>query len=194
VDGSESPAAGEITRLLVEWKAGDAGAINRLFPLVYDELRALAHRLLRRSGGEDTLGTTGIVHEAYLKLVDRTQADLNDRNHFFAIASKVMRHILVDHARARLAQKRGSGRAPATLDEEAAGIEARAGEIVAVHEALTKLEALDGRLVEIVEMRFFGGLSIDETAASLGVSPRTVKRDWRKARAFLVLELAPGSP
>ena len=193
----EPGAPGEITRLLVDWKRGDRGAANRLFPLVYDELVVLAHRQLGRGGREHSLETTSLVHEAYVKLVDQNQADMNDRNHFFSVACKTMRHILVDHARARTAQKRGGGGVPAVLDENpadprtwAAGT--RAVEVIAVDTALTKLEALDRRLAEIVEMRFFGGLSVEETAEALEVSPRTVKRDWQKARAFLLLELDAG--
>ena len=196
--GGRERAAGEITQLLIAWRNGDADAADRLFPLLYSDLRAIARRQIRRSGRGGTLETTSLVHEAYLRLVDQTRAELNDRNHFFAVASKTMRHILIDHARASAAQKRGGGDAgqPADLLKKDPLLDAgasadRAEEILAVNEALRKLEALDGRLAEIVELRFFGGLSVEEAGDVLGLSPRTVKRDWQKARAFLILQLSP---
>jgi RNA polymerase sigma factor (TIGR02999 family) len=189
VEEGRRDRGGEITQLLVAWKQGSAQAPDRLFPLVYDELRGRARRLLRRGAPGQTLDATALVHETYLKLVDQTRVDLRDRGHFFAVASKAMRQIIVDHARARAADKRGGGERPVTLDEGTAAVASRAAEIVAVDSALAKLEAVEPRLAGIVEMRFFAGLSVEETAAGLDLSPRTVKRDWQKARAFLLLEL-----
>ena len=190
MDPSDPQDPGEITRLLISWRGGDRAAFDRLFPLVYDELRLLARRQLRRSGGDATLSTTAVIHEAYLKLVDQSRAAVHDRHHFFSLAARAMRQILVDDARRRGAQKRGGGADPATLDDGAAAAAGRGADLVDVDEALLKLEAADNRLARIVEMRFFGGLSVEETAEALEVSPRTVKRDWQKARAFLYHELA----
>lgn len=198
-------AAGKITRLLIAWRNGDAEAANRLFPLLYADLRVLARRQIRRAGRRQSLDTTSLVHEAYLKLVDGTRTDVNDRNHFFAVAAKTMRHILVDHARARSALKRGAGDVE-TLAADDADLEAvirgrelgarddRIAEILAVDQALRKLEAIDPRLVEIVELRFFGGFSVEDAAGVLGLSARTLKRDWQKARAFLLMQLSKESP
>jgi RNA polymerase sigma factor (TIGR02999 family) len=186
---AEGDHRGDITLLLQSWRAGDAGAFNSLFAAVYDELRVLARRQLRRAGGGPALDTTAVIHEAYLKLVDQTRAQVRDRHHFFALAAKAMRHILVDHARRRGAQKRGGGQEATLPDDPEAPVLAQAAEIVAVDEALARLEAVDERLGRIVELRFFGGLSVEETADALEISPRTVKRDWQKARAFLYHEL-----
>ena len=184
---------GQVTELLEAWRAGDGDAANRLFSLVYRELRGMARRQLRGRAPGQTLATTALVHEAYLKLVDRSRAAYNDRGHFFAVASRAMRQILVDHARSRAAQKRGGRVHKTSLDEERVPVEERAAEIVALDAALTTLADLDPRLVKVVEMRFFGGLSLEEVAEALQVSPTTVKRDWRKARVFLHHELAQGS-
>ncbi len=186
-DNREKP--GEITRLLNEWRGGDRTAFDRLFPLIYDELRVLARRQLRRAGRDQTLNTTALLHEAYLKLVDQSRAVVQDRHHFFALAAKAMRHILVDGARRRSAMKRGGAADPLPLDDDAPAAAERGSEVVAVDEALARLEAADPRLGKIVELRFFGGLSVEETAETLDLSPRTVKRDWRKARAFLYHEM-----
>jgi len=191
-DGSGS--SGEVTRLLDAWRRGDRDAVNRLVPLVYEELRGVAHRALWGSRRDASLDTTGLVHETYLKLVDQDRADIRDRRHFFALASKAMRHILVDHARSRNAKKRGGDAVKTVLTDGIASVDARAAEIAAIDEALTRLEALDPRLAGIVEMRFFAGLTTEETAAALEVSERTVKRDWRKARAFLLLALSADGP
>ncbi len=174
-----------ITELLVRLREGDHAVLDLLFPLVYQELHALAHRQLgyRRPG--HTINTTALVHEAYLKLIDQQQAGWNDRAHFFAVAAKAMRHILVDYARHRNAQKRGGGKPPTMLDEAEIRIDAQAHELLALDDALTRLATLNERLSQIVELRFFGGMTVEETAAVLDVSDRTVKRDWRKARAFL---------
>lgn len=181
---------GEVTALLVALREGDASALDRLLPVVYDELRLLAHRQLRRRRPGDTLDTTALVHEAYLKLTDREEPEWKDRNHFFAVAATAMRHILVDAARRRVADKRGGGVVPIALDEARIGIAARSAEVIAIDQALNALGDYDGRLVRTVELRFFGGLSVEETAEVLEVSERTVKRDWRKARAFLYRTLA----
>lgn len=177
-----------ITQLLVDWRAGQPDAFNRLLPLVYDELRVIARRQRRRSSSNETLNTTALVHEAYLKLVDHTRLRLNDRVHFFAVAARAMRQILVDHARRRVAQKRGGGHAVALGD--AAALNADCSNVLAIDLALSRLEAFDVRLGQLIELRVFGGLSVDEAADVLAVSPRTVKRDWQKARAFLARELS----
>ena len=185
----DRPARGEITGLLLAWRAGDRAAFDHLFGILYDELRLLARRQLRRSGRDQTLDTSSVLHEAYLKLIDPDRAAVEDRAHFMALASRAMRHILVDHARRRGALKRGAS-AAVTLDDDAPGPGPAAGEdLVALDDALSRLETLDPRLGKVVELRFFGGLSVEETAEALATSPRTVKRDWRRARAFLFQEL-----
>ena len=174
----------EITRHLQAWGEGDSDAVDRLFPLVYGELRRLARQRLR--GERDgTLSTTALVHEAYLKLVDQTRAQVVDRNHFYALASRVMRQILVDQARRRGAQKRGGDDAAIALDEAQVPAATPAAEVLAIDEALHQLGQLEPRLAQTVELRFFGGLSVEEAAAVLAVSVATVKRDWAKARLFL---------
>lgn len=180
----------DITRLLEEWRDGDLDAANHLFPLVYRELRAMAHRQLARRVPGDSLVTTALVHEAYLKLVDRSRASFNDRGHFFAVAARAMRQILVDQARKRGSQKRGGGVRKVAFEEGKVPLAERAAEVVALDEALTRLEEIEPRLGRVVELRFFGGLSVEEAAEALDVSPRTVKRDWRSARIFLHRELA----
>ncbi len=177
------PIEGEITALLTALREGDRAALDRLFPLVYRELHDRAHRQLARHRPGETLSTTALVHEAYLKLTDSAHQTYHDRVHFFAVASRAMRQILVDYARRSMAVKRAGH--PVSLDPDAIANPGRAEELLALDEALTQLEKLDGRLVRIVELRFFGGLSVEETSDALEVSPRTVKRDWRKARAFL---------
>ena len=182
----------EITRLLGRACDGDAGALGRLLPLVYDELRALAHRQRRRQGGPETLNTTALVHEAYERLA-RAGGDWNDRVHFFRVAARVMRGVLVDYARAQAAEKRGGPRRALPLDEARAaltGAAVRADEVLAVDEALTRLEAFDERQARVVECRYFAGLSIPETAAVLGISPATVDREWAVARAWLFRALS----
>jgi RNA polymerase sigma factor (TIGR02999 family) len=187
----------EITRLLAAWRRGDLAAPQHLFPLVYDELRALAHRQLGRPRRHGTLGTTALVHEAYLKLAGGAEVSLHDRGHFFALAATAMRQILVDYARRRAAAKRGGpeGRvAMPEIDQPGAITPDRSMELLALHEALAKLEDLEPRLGRVVELRVFGGLSIEEAAKVLDVSEGTVKRDWLKARAFLSLELGGARP
>ncbi len=181
------PADRDVTRLLADLRGGDEAALNDLFPLVYAELRALAHRQLGREG-RGTLNTTAVVHEAYLRLVGNDLAP-EDRRHFFNLAARAMRHIIIDHARRHLAKKRGGGAPHSMLEENDVAVEARAEELIDLNSALERLGALDERLGHVVELRFFAGLSVEETASSLGVGERTVKRDWRKARAFLFDEL-----
>ena len=178
------PDESEITTLLAAIRDGDSAAMDRLFTLVYREFHERAHRQLAQRRPGDTLSTTALVHETYLKLVGSSNLSYNDRMHFFAVASRAMRQILVDYARRSTAHKRGSGRV-VTLEPEAIGNPDRAEELVALDEGLEQLERLDPRLVRIVELRFFGGLSVEEAADALGISARTVKRDWQKARAFL---------
>ncbi len=183
---------GEATRFLRAWRQGDRDALDRLFPLVYQQLRRVARQQLARIRPGETLNTTALIHEAYVKLVDQSRADFQDRNHFLAVAARAMRHILVDDARRRRALKRNAGRIPLPLDEGIAGAAAGTDSILQVNEALTRLEEVDERLGRLVELRFFAGLSVEETAATLDVSARTVKRDWQKARAFLYTQLAQG--
>jgi RNA polymerase sigma factor (TIGR02999 family) len=187
-------AEGEITAALAALGDGDLSAMDRLVPLVYHDLRERAHRQLVHRAPNDTLSTTALVHEAYLKLVDSAHRSYQNRGHFFAVASKAMRQILVDHARHRAAGKREAGLA-ISLDPELIASVARGQDLVALDEALTNLEQIDERLARTVELRFFGGLSVDETAEVMEVSPRTVKRDWRKARAILYRALrSDGAP
>lgn len=167
-------------------RAGDAASAQETFSAVYGTLRVLAQRQLRRSA-QNTLNTTALVHEAWLKLV-RAEPTFEDRAHFFAVAATAMRQILVDHARRRRSHKRGAD-APATSDMSSVGVETNIEELLAIDAALTKLEALDERLARVVEWRFFGGLEEAEIAQALGVDVRTVRRDWRKARAFILAEL-----
>jgi RNA polymerase sigma factor (TIGR02999 family) len=183
----------EISQLLAEANRDGRSSLDALVPLVYDELRLLAHRQLGRFRPDQTLNTTALVHEAYLKLVDQSTATFRDRRHFFTVAALAMRQIVVDYARHRRALKRGGG-APHTLlhelDGSAVPIDAQATALVALDAALTRLSEVDDRLVRVVELRFFGGLSVKETADVLEVSTATVKRDTRVARAFLHKEMA----
>ena len=173
----------EITRLLAQAQEGDRDALTRLIPLVYDELRALAHQQRRRSSSE-TLNTTALVHEAYEKLA-RSKSGFADRRHFLRVAARAMREVIVDHARAQQRAKRGGGVRPLPLDELRLVPPEQAEQVVALDEALTQLTALDARQAEVVELRYFVGLTIPEAADVLGLSPATVKRDWTAARAWL---------
>lgn len=184
----------EVTRLLIAWREGDQHAPGELFTVLYQELRALAHALLRRQRNQQSLATTGLVHEAYLKLADRSRLDLRDRGHFLALAARAMRQIVVDHARRRAAGKRRGAAIAGVLDEEKVTAGVPTVDILALDQALSRLEGLEPRLSRIVEMRFFAGFSVEETAGALGLSERTVKRDWQKARAFLYAELYPEKP
>jgi RNA polymerase sigma factor (TIGR02999 family) len=183
----------EISRLLARWNGGDREAMDRLFSIVYAELRRRARRQLGRGRRSPTLDTTALVHETFLKLVDRRQAVWSDRKHFFAVASLAMRHILVDHARMRLTERRGQGMKPDLLDEASIAINDRAEELLALDAALERLRSVDERAARVVELKFFGGLTFESSAEVLDLSPRTIKREWRKARAFLYEALAPGA-
>ena len=175
----------EITQLLMSWSQGDKAALDQLVPLVYPELRRLAKRHMNRENPGHTLQTSALINEAYLKLVDQQNVEWQNRAHFFAVAAQVMRHILVDHARTRNYAKRGGGAPRVVLDEAIALTAQRAAELVALDEALKDLATLDGRRSQIVELRFFGGLSLEETAEAMNISPSTVQREWRAAKAWL---------
>ena len=178
-----------ISELLVRWKRGNEGALKALLPLVYDELRRLAHHHLQAERPNHTLQSTALVHEAYLRLVGQEPLRLDNRAHFFAVASHLMREILVDDARKHLAAKRGANSLTLSLDEAIALPRKRDLNLVALDDALKRLAVRDARQSRIVEMRFFGGLSIDETSEVLKVSPATVKREWTVARAWLHREI-----
>lgn len=182
---SPAPSPGELFRL---WRSGDDDALRRLLPLVYEELRRIAQRHLRRERPDHTLQTAALINEAYLRLVDQGVAQVSDHSHFVALTSHLMRQILVDHARIRLAKKRDGG-CRITLAENLAATEPGESDVLAVDEALSRLAALDLQQARIVELRYFGGLSIRETSAALGVSEATVKRDWATARAWLHREI-----
>ncbi|MFL5617286.1 MAG: ECF-type sigma factor [Gemmatimonadaceae bacterium] len=179
----------QITALLERWTSGESEALDHLIPVLYDELRELAHQRLRRAPGELSLNTTGLVHEAYLKLVDASPASIENRRHFFGIASRLMRNVLVDHTRARTAAKRGGGVGAVELREHAWIDRVDLEAVAELDEALQRLEKLDARQSRIVEQRYFGGLSLEETASALDISLATVKRELRIARAWLASEL-----
>jgi RNA polymerase sigma factor (TIGR02999 family) len=181
-------AEGEVTRLLAAFRGGDEAALDCLFPLVYEELRLAARRQLARELPGNTLQPTALVHEAFLKLVGRGAPAAGDRKHFVAVAARAMRQVLVDHARHRRVADR---HAQYRITTEGTGIGVDLDELMALDEALTRLDALSPRLRQIVELRFFGGLTEDELAEHLGVTARTVQRDWAKARAYLHSELYP---
>ena len=178
----------DVTKLLAAWSNGDTGALEELLPLVEDELHQLAHRYMQRERSNHTLQTTALVNEAYLKLVDQRVRWAN-RAHFFGIAAQIMRRILIDHARQHLGPQRGGGRTM-SLEEIGEVGDDRSAELIALDEALQSLERLDTRKGQVVELRYFGGLSVDEIAQVLNVSPDTVTRDWRRAKAFLRRELS----
>jgi RNA polymerase sigma factor (TIGR02999 family) len=182
-------APGEVTNLLRELKNGNKGAEERLIPLVYAELRRIAAAHLRRESPGNSFEPTALVHEAYLRLTVLKRMDWQSRSHFFAVSASVMRRLLVDHARANRARKRGNGWDAVSVDEAILPSPQRAPEILALDEALTRLAALDERQAKIVELRFFAGMSEEETGEVLGISARTVKRDWRIAKAWLYKEL-----
>ena len=183
----------DVTRLLAAIAGGDRGAWDELFPLVYERLRAIASRQLRGEREGHTFATTDLVHESYFALVGMDGVGWESRAHFLAVAARAMRRVLIDHARARGAAKRGGGRDPAALDIDALPARMPDERVLALDEALRRLEARDERYGRIVECRFFAGMSIEETAAVLGVSPATVKRDWMVARAWLHRELSEGT-
>lgn len=196
-----SPATppGEVTRLLASWSGGDDAALARVVPIVYEELRRMARRHLRRERDDHTLQGTSLVHEVYLRLAEKRPSQWASRAHFFCWASTMMRHILIDHARSRLAEKRGGGVQVLSLDAlhddhgtlpgVAAGVPDDAPDLIAVDQALRKLERMDPQQGRVVELRYFCGLSVAETAEALEVSPATVKREWVTARAWLLREL-----
>lgn len=184
-----TPAPATVTALLKDWGNGDRAALDRLMPLLYDELRSLAAASLARERPNHTLVPTAVVHEAYLRLVDVKEAEFRDRAHFLGIAARLIRQILVDHARSRNALKRGGGNGSLVLDEALFSRE-REPELIALDDALTGLETLDRRQSQVVELRFFGGLSVEETAEVVGISPATVKREWQLARAWLRREVS----
>src|SRR5829696_616784 len=191
MDQPAMPMAGEtrqVTDLLLEMRGGDTQAMDRLFPLVYEELRRLAHAQLRRERPGHTLGTTGLVHETYVRMVDQTRVEWRDLGHFLLIAAWAMRRILVDYARRNRAARRGGGSVRFTLDADVPAAE-RGEMLLALDEALERLAVLDRRLSQVVECRYFGGLTEQETANVLGVTRRTVQRDWAKARGWLYLEM-----
>ena len=188
---SSSPK--DITELLVAWTNGNQVARDRLMGVVYDELHRLAHRYMRRESPGHTLQTSALLNEAFVRLVDQKNVQWQNRAHFFAIAAQMMRRILVDYARSRNYAKRGGGARAISLDEGLIVSDARNEEVVNVHEALERLTEFDSRKGQIVELRFFGGLSIEETAEVLSVSPGTVMRDWTLAKAWLRREMSPES-
>jgi RNA polymerase sigma factor (TIGR02999 family) len=186
-----APPDHEVTDLLLAWRQAGA-APDRLFSLVYHELHRIAHRQIAREGRDHTLATTGLVHEAYLKLVDQSRTAWGDRGHFFAIATQVMRRILVDYARHRRAEKRGGELERVDLEDVSIPMEQRPDVLLALDEALTRLATEHERLAQVVECRFFGGLNEEETALALEVTSRTVRRDWVKAKAWLHQALGRG--
>jgi RNA polymerase sigma factor (TIGR02999 family) len=181
----DSPGMENITQLLIEVTNRNSAAVDVLLPLIYDELRKLAANYLRRERSDHTLQPTALVHEAYMRMVDQTQVNWQNRAHFFGVAAQMMRRILVDHARAHNAEKRGQDFQKLSLDENIDKSVERSSELIALDEALRTLAEMDEQKGRIVELRFFGGLSIDETAEVLGVSAPTVKRQWRMAKAWL---------
>jgi RNA polymerase sigma factor (TIGR02999 family) len=182
----------EVTEILHEWSDGDADAPARLMPLVYNELRRQARNYLARERGSHTLQPTALVHEAYLRLVDQTRISWQNRAHFFGIAANMMRRILVDHARAHASEKRGGAAVRLSIEDVQIPLEQRAADLIALDEALEKLIGFDERKAKIVELRFFGGLTDEEIAEVLGVSTRTILRDWKTARLWLYRELSEG--
>jgi RNA polymerase sigma factor (TIGR02999 family) len=183
----------DVTALLQRWQAGDADALDRLLPLVYDELRRVARLRLRHERPGHTLQATALVHEAYLRLTGSGHATLQNRTHFFAVAARLMRQILVDHARKKHARKRGGGATVIALADAAPAPDIALVDVLALDGALVELTALDPRLCQVVELKFFAGLSIDETAQALKVSTATVERDWTVAKAWLYQRLSPSS-
>ncbi|MBV8898187.1 MAG: sigma-70 family RNA polymerase sigma factor [Acidobacteriaceae bacterium] len=179
----------ELTQFLVAWSTGDESALQQLVPLVYSDLRRIAEKQLRREASCQTLQTTALVNEAYVRLANRRSLNWQNRAHFFAVAAQVMRHILVDVARGRRTERRGGGVAALSLAEELVFSPARASELLALDEALSALAKVDERKSRVVEMRFFGGLGVEEIAEVLKISPETVTREWKRARAWLYYQL-----
>jgi RNA polymerase sigma factor (TIGR02999 family) len=192
VDWTSASSGGEITQLVERWSSGDETAFDRLIELVYGDLRQIAHRHLRLDRPDHTINTTALVHEAYLKLAQHQEGVWRSRAHFFAFASRAMRHILIDYARHRHAQKRGGRRIQVPLTENVAAIDVEVAELLALEDALERLAQRSPRMAQVVECRFFGGLSVAETAEALDASVRTVERDWTRARAYLQQALGHG--
>ena len=184
----------QVSELLANWNNGDAEAREALMPLVYNELRKLAASHLRRERSDHTLQPTALVHEVYLRLADQKNVQWQDKTHFFGVAAQLMRRILVDHARSHIADKRGSGVAKVSLNEAIAMSRERPAELLALDESLTQLASTDPQQSRIVELRVFGGLTIEQTAEILGISPATVKRDWTLAKAWLLREIHKAEP
>ena len=186
-------AAHSVTQLLEQWNHGDREALDKLMPLIYEELRKMAKRYMSQQNPGHTLQTTALIHEAYLRMVKQKEKHFENRAHFFGVAAQAMRHILVDYARARHTAKRGGGARPISLEETALVTQERAAELVAFDDALKELETLSKRQSRVVELRYFGGLSVEETATVLAVSPDTVMRDWSMAKTWLHRALRPAS-
>ncbi len=185
-----TPPANEITGLLADWSKGDQSALERLVPLVYQELHKLAHSYLRDESPGHTLQPTALIHEAYLRLIDQNIQEWQSRAHFYGVAARLMRQILVEHARSRRAEKRGGGALKLSLDEALHYSREQAAELVALDDALTALAAIDERKCRVIELKYFGGLTVEETAEALGVSIPTVVRDTRMAQAWLHREMS----
>ena len=179
------PVSHSVTLLLEQWNNGDQAALDKLMPLIYEELRKMARRYMRQQNPGHTLQTTALIHETYLRMVKQKEKHFENRAHFFGVAAQAMRHILVDYARARQTAKRGGAARPISLEEAALVTAERAAELVAFDEALKELAKLSQRQSRVVELRYFGGLSVDETATVLSVSPETVMRDWSMAKTWL---------
>ncbi len=186
----DAPSAADVTGLLLAWREGDETALERLLPIVYNELRRIAHARMRAEGpGDQTLQTTALVHEAYVHLVEGADVSWRNRVHFYAVSARVMRRILIDRARERQSLKRGGDDRAIAFGDWLGAIPARNDELLALDEALDRLSRSDPRMGQVVELRYFAGLNADETAEALGVSSKTVKRDWQIARAWLHREL-----
>jgi len=187
-----TPSSQEVTRLLLAWRNGDQEALERLTPLVYGELRRMAHRYMRRESPDHTLQTSALVNEAFLRLIDCQQVDWQNRAHFYGIAAQMMRQILIDHARSHARAKRGGGLHQVSFEETAIVSEERAAELIALDDALTALASFDLNKSRIVELRFFGGLTNEEVGEVMGMSLRTIEREWRKAKAWLRRAISKG--
>jgi RNA polymerase sigma-70 factor (ECF subfamily) len=183
----------DVTRLLADWSRGDRSALDKLFPIVHAELRRIARRQMSQERPGHTLQATALVNEAYLKLAGQEGFEWRNRAHFFAVCAQVMRHILIDHARAHARDKRGGGAVQVSLNDAAMVADEQASDLVALDEALRALENFDPQKGRIVELRYFGGLSIEETAEVLNISPRTVRREWRRSKAWLYRMISEGS-
>ncbi|MCG3163292.1 MAG: hypothetical protein JMDDDDMK_04681 [Acidobacteria bacterium] len=190
----DAPPPNEITRQLIAWSHGDAEALEQLIPTVYQELRRMAGRYLRQENPGHTLQPTALVHEAWLRLIDQTRVNWQNRAQFFGVAAQMMRRILVDHAKTKHREKRGGGASKLSLDDVINLSQERAADLIALDDALDALARIDERKSRVVELRYFGGFSVEETAQILEVSPDTVMRDWKMAKAWLYQELKRGEP